>query len=255
MVKLVLQVLPNIETKFSITFPKKDNYHKKYKNKNMPKNIYIVEDEENILEIISYNLEKNGYKVKGFQKGKDFLDYFERKKPDMVILDLMLPDMDGFDICRDIKNKSSVPVIILSARGEELDKVLGLELGADDYIVKPFSVRELLARIKNVFKRTDLSSKEKYLKGIKRKFYFGGIKLFIDEENHEIFLDDNKINLNPKEFETIIILLRNLNNLSSRKELIKIVWGEDYFGDTRTLDVHIRKLGIKCPMKILAKNL
>lgn len=220
----------------------------------MPKNIFIVEDEENILEIISYNLEKNGYKVKGFQKGKDFLDYFERKKPDMVILDLMLPDMDGFDICRDIKNKSNVPVIILSARGEELDKVLGLELGADDYIVKPFSVRELLARIKNVFKRTDLLSTKEYLKLINDNFYFGNIKLSINEESHEIFLDDNRINLNPKEFGILTILLKNLNNLSSRKELIKIIWGEDYFGDTRTLDVHIRRLRDKMSYEDFGKK-
>lgn len=220
----------------------------------MTKNIFIVEDEENIQEIISYNLEKNGYRVRGFQKGKDFLNYFERKKPDMVILDLMLPDVDGFDICRHIKNKSNVPVIILSARGEELDKVLGLELGADDYIVKPFSVRELLARIKNVFKRTDLSSKNGYPGFIKDNFYFGGIKLFIDEENHEIFLDNNKINLNPKEFEIVAFLIKNLNNLSTRKELIKIVWGEDYFGDTRTLDVHIRRLRDKMSYKDFGKK-
>jgi two-component system alkaline phosphatase synthesis response regulator PhoP len=220
----------------------------------MPKIIYIVEDDENIQEIISYNLEKNAYKVKGFLKGKDFLDYFERKKPDMVILDLMLPDMDGFDICRHIKNKSNVPVIILSARGEELDKVLGLELGADDYIVKPFSVRELLARIKNVFKRTDLSTTGKYQGFIKDNFNFGDIKLFIDEENHEIFLDGGKINLNPKEFETMAFLTKNLNNLSTRTELIKIVWGEDYFGDTRTLDVHIRRLRDKMSYKDFGKK-
>jgi two-component system alkaline phosphatase synthesis response regulator PhoP len=220
----------------------------------MPKNIFIVEDEENILEIISYNLEKNGYKVKGFIKGKDFLNYFERKKPDMVILDLMLPDMDGFDICRDIKNKSNVPVIILSAKGEELDKVLGLELGADDYIVKPFSIREFLARIKNVFKRTDLSLKNEYPGFIKGNFYFGDIKLFIDEENHEIFLDSNKVNPNPKEFEIMVFLLKNLNNLSTRKELIKIIWGEDYFGDTRTLDVHVRRLRDKMSYKDFCKK-
>ncbi|MCL4385964.1 MAG: response regulator transcription factor [Cyanobacteria bacterium] len=220
----------------------------------MTKNIFIVEDEENILEIISYNLEKNGYKVKGFTKGKDFLDYFGKKKPDMVILDLMLPDMDGFDICRHIKSKSSLPVIILSARGEELDKVLGLELGADDYIVKPFGVRELLARIKNVFKRTDLSSKNEYPGFIKGDFCFGDIKLLINEENHEIFLDGSKINLNPKEFEIVAFLLKNLNNLSTRKELIKIVWGEDYFGDTRTLDVHIRRLRDKMSHKDFGKK-
>lgn len=220
----------------------------------MSKVIYIVEDDENILEIVSYNLEKSGYKVRGFQKGIDFLNYFDKKQPDMVILDLMLPDMDGFDICRNIKIKSSVPVVILSARGEELDKVLGLELGADDYIVKPFSIRELMARIKNVFKRVDLSSDDKYLKPLAGEFYFDGIKLSIDEEKHEIFLDKNEINLNPKEFRTIVILLKNLSNLASRKELIRMVWGEDYFGDTRTLDVHIRKLRSKMSYKDFGKK-
>ncbi len=220
----------------------------------MSKVIYIVEDDENILEIVSFNLEKSGYRVRGFQKGRDFLDYFDKKQPDMVILDLMLPDMDGFDICRSIKNKSNIPVIILSARGEELDKVLGLELGADDYIVKPFSVRELIARIKNVFKRIDLSSEDRYLKPLVREFYFEGIKLSINEEKHELFLDKNKINLNPKEFKTIIILLKNLGNLASCKELIRMVWGEDYFGDTRTLDVHIRKLRSKMSYKDFGKK-
>jgi two-component system, OmpR family, alkaline phosphatase synthesis response regulator PhoP len=220
----------------------------------MQKIIVIVEDDENILEIVSYNLEKNGYKIKGFQKGHDFLNYFEKKKPDMVILDLMLPDIDGFDICREIKNKSNLPVIILSAKGEELDKVIGLELGADDYIVKPFSVRELLARIKNVLKRTEPSLKNEYQKLIKGNFNFGDIKLSIDEENHEIFLDIKKISLNPKEFKIMVILLKNLNKIATRKELIKIVWGEDYFGDTRTLDVHIRRLRDKMSYKEFDKK-
>ncbi len=118
----------------------------------MVKTIFIVDDEENILEIINYNLEKNGYKVRGFSTGKDFLNHFNTDKPDLVILDLMLPDMDGYDICREVKSSSNVPVIILSAKGEELDKVLGLELGAEDYMVKPFGLREFLARVKNILR-------------------------------------------------------------------------------------------------------
>ena len=119
----------------------------------MFKNIYVVDDEVNILEILTYNLEKEGYTVKSFQNGKNFLRQFEEGKPDLVILDLMLPDIDGFDICKTIKSNTDVPIIILSAKGEELDKVLGLELGADDYIVKPFGIRELIARVKNILKR------------------------------------------------------------------------------------------------------
>jgi two-component system alkaline phosphatase synthesis response regulator PhoP len=220
----------------------------------MPKDIYIVEDDENIQEIIIYCLVKNGYKAKSFYKGKDFLGYFQKMKPDMVILDLMLPDMDGFDICREVKIKSNIPVIILSAKSGEFDKVLGLELGADDYIVKPFSLRELLARIKNVFRRTETLCENGYLKPIKDDFYFGDIKLHIDEENHEICLDEAKVNLNPKEFEVMIFLVKNLNSLFSRKELIKIIWGKYNFGNSRTLDVHIRRLRDKMSYKDFGKK-
>ena len=134
----------------------------------MTNSIYIVDDEENILEIIEYNLTKNGYAVRGFKDGKSFLDFFNTKKPDLVILDLMLPDSDGFDICREIKEKTDVPVIILSAKSEEFDKVLGLELGADDYIVKPFGVRELIARVKNILKRAKSDAVYKQGKPLKR---------------------------------------------------------------------------------------
>ena len=154
--KISVTSIPNIETKFSITFPEKvitKNIKLKY-----AKIIYIVEDDENIQEIISYNLEKNGYETRGFSTGKDFWIILKRK-PDLVILDLMLPDMDGYDICNMLRTKY-VPVLILSAKGEELDKVLGLELGADDYMVKPFGIREFLARVKNILKRSEQIHKE-----------------------------------------------------------------------------------------------
>src|SRR4030042_2523841 len=138
----------------------------------MEKEIYIVDDEENILEILEYNLKKNDYKVKSFNNGKSFMEYFNIKKPDLVLLDLMLPDLDGFDICREIKRKTNIPVIILSAKSEEFDKVLGLELGADDYIVKPFGVREFMARVKNVLKRAGNQSAEGADKAFNGKFAF-----------------------------------------------------------------------------------
>ena len=166
----------------------------------MKKTIYIVDDEENILEILEYNLLKNGYKVKSFKNGRSFLDCFERKKPDLVVLDLMLPDLDGFDICKSIKEKTDVPVIILSAKSEEFDKVLGLELGADDYIVKPFGVREFIARIKNIFKRVKNDLTEGSKKHLRKEVVFEKIKLGIDEGRHEVLLDGKQINLNPKEF-------------------------------------------------------
>ncbi len=201
--------------------------------------IYIVDDEESILEIIEYNLSKNGYEVKGFKNGGSFIDFFNAKKPDLVILDLMLPDCDGYDICKKIRKGSDVPIIILSARSEEFDKVLGLELGADDYVSKPFGIRELLARVKNILKRSKIKDESR---PFNREYYFDGTKLVVDEEKHMISLGSKSVKLNPKEFQVIIILLKNIDNLVPRMELIKEVWGEDYFGDTRTLDVHIRRI-------------
>jgi len=220
----------------------------------MAKKIYVVDDEENILEIICHNLTKSGYEVRGFKDGRSFLEYFKIKIPDLVILDLMLPDIDGFDICKDIKEKTDVPVIILSARSEEFDRVLGLELGADDYVVKPFGVRELVARVKNILKRVKNASITGSLKPLKSSYTFKSISLNIDEDRHELFLDNNNIKLNPKEFEVMAMLLRNINDLVTRKELIKKIWGEDYFGDTRTLDVHIRRIREKLSYRDFGKD-
>ena len=215
----------------------------------MPKSIYIVDDEENILEIISFNLEKNGYSTKSFATGQGFIDSFNISKPDLVILDLMLPDIDGYDICKYIKNRSDIPVIILSAKGEELDKVLGLELGADDYMVKPFGIREFIARVKNILKRSEQIQKDIASLLLKKEYIFEDLKLGIDEQKHEVSIDGINVVLNPKEFQTLATLLKNLNNLTPRNELIRIVWGDDYYGDTRTLDVHIRRIREKMSAK------
>lgn len=220
----------------------------------MAKMIYIVDDEENILEIIEYNLQKNGYDIKGFGDGKSFLDYFKTKKPDLVILDLMLPDIDGFDICKDIKEKTDVPVIILSAKSEEFDKVLGLELGADDYMVKPFGIRELIARVKNILKRANNDNISRKTKLINNEYFFGKTKLTIDNQRHELLLDKESIKLNPKEFEVMAMLIRNINELVPRMDLIKSIWGEDYYGDTRTLDVHVRRIRKKMSYKDFGKK-
>jgi two-component system alkaline phosphatase synthesis response regulator PhoP len=220
----------------------------------MAKMIYIVDDEENILEIIEYNLHKNGYDVKGFGDGRSLLDYFKTKKPDLVILDLMLPDIDGFDICKEIKEKTDVPVIILSAKSEEFDKVLGLELGADDYMVKPFGIRELIARVKNILKRTNNDDISRKTKLISNEYFFGKTKLTINDQRHELLLDKESIKLNPKEFEVMIMLIRNINELVLRMDLIKNIWGEDYYGDTRTLDVHVRRIRGKMSYKDFGKK-
>ena len=220
----------------------------------MEKEIYIVDDEENILEILEYNLVRNDYKVRSFRNGRSFMEYFNIKKPDLVVLDLMLPDLDGFDLCREIKRKTNIPVIILSAKSEEFDKVLGLELGADDYIVKPFGLREFIARVKNVLKRANNQSYENTGKKLKEKFAFEEIELNIDESKHEILLDNDRVDLNPKEFQIVSLLLRNIKNLVPRMELIKKVWGDDYFGDTRTLDVHVRRIREKMSYKGFGKK-
>jgi len=220
----------------------------------MPDLIYVVDDEENILEIIEYNLSRSGYNVKGFKNGISFLRYFSKKKPDLVVLDLMLPDSDGYDICKQIREESDIPVIILSAKSEEFDKVLGLELGADDYIVKPFGVRELIARVKSVLKRSRLNIKRESENNIIGDYKFNGINLIVNEDRHELILDSNKIKLNPKEFKVFVLLLKNLNNLVSRIVLIKDVWGEDYFGDTRTLDVHVRRIRKKMDYQSFGKK-
>lgn len=213
--------------------------------------IYIVDDEANILEIVSYNLEKNGFRVKSFKEGQDLLRAWSLKEPDLLILDLMLPDMDGLDICRTIKKDSTVPIIILSAKSEELDKVLGLELGADDYIIKPFGVKELVARVKSVLRRAGSGMAAGYIKG---EYEFGEVKLSIDEQKHEIFLNGKKVKLNPKEFRLLSILLQQKDNLVSRQDLIGEVWGHDYYGDTRTLDVHIRRIREKMSAKNFGKD-
>ncbi|OPL17473.1 MAG: hypothetical protein AVO38_00360 [delta proteobacterium ML8_D] len=216
--------------------------------------IYIVDDEENICEILEHNLLKEGYRAKSFKDGRSFLDSLNQFMPDLIILDLMLPDMEGLDICKEIKKKTDIPVIILSAKGEELDKVLGLELGADDYIVKPFGVRELLARVKNVLRRIDNGVYHSPDRPIKGNFIFKEVKLAVDEIKHDIFLDTARIRLNPKEYAIVLTLLKNLNCLVPRMELIKKVWGEDYYGDTRTLDVHIRRIREKMNYKEFGKR-
>jgi DNA-binding response OmpR family regulator len=161
----------------------------------------------------------------------------------------MLPDIDGYDICKYIKNKTDIPVLILSAKGEELDKVLGLELGADDYMVKPFGISEFTARVKNILKRSEQIQKEISSSLLKKEYIFENLKLGIDEQKHEVTIDGINVVLNPKEFQTLATLLKNLNNLTPRNELIRIVWGDDYYGDTRTLDVHIRRIREKMSAK------
>ncbi len=199
--------------------------------------ILVVDDEENIAELISYNLTSNGYKVIIANNGNDAVKLAVEEKPNLILLDLMIPGKDGYDVCKDIRSNSEIrntPIIMLTAKSEELDKILGLELGADDYITKPFSVRELLARVKAVLRRFSISEPESNI------LVFGN--LTADFDKREILVNDKKLDLTLKEFELLEILIRNKGKILTRDTLLDKIWGYEYIGETRTVDVHIRYL-------------
>lgn len=199
--------------------------------------VLIVDDEEHIVELLQFNLVNAGYKVITANNGLDALKKVKENKPDLLLLDLMLPGMDGLDVCKEIKRDketSKTSIIMLTAKSEELDKILGLELGADDYITKPFSIRELLARVKAVLRRS--SSDE-----ISEEIYEIG-RLKVDFERHEVLINNEKVELTLKEFELLEILIKNKGKILRRETLLDKVWGYEHIGETRTVDVHIRYL-------------
>ena len=204
----------------------------------MPR-MLLIEDEVGFGEALEYQLEREGYEVDRFTDGRLGLERFKTAGADLVLLDLMLPGMAGEDICREIRRSSSVPIIMLTARDAEIDKVVGLELGADDYVTKPFSTRELLARIKAVLRRsvTDSAGADGVLEA-------GGIRL--DPERFEVSVRGERVHVPRKEFELLELLMENSGRVLTRETLIDRIWGTDYFGDTRTLDVHIKRLRAKC---------
>lgn len=196
--------------------------------------ILIVEDESNIRELISYNLKNNSYKVLEAEDGVQGLELSLREKPDLILLDVMLPGMNGMDICKELRNRGSkIPIIILTAKNEDIDKVMGLELGADDYMTKPFSVHELMARIKAVLRRAEQRIEVK-------KITKGG--LTIDIDRHEVLLNGKPVDLSLKEFDLLKTLAENKGMVMTRDQLLDKVWGIDYDGENRTVDVHIRYL-------------
>ena len=206
--------------------------------------ILIVEDEANIRQLVRYNLEKEGFQVMEAADGLQGLRTAQKEKPDLVLLDLMLPGMDGLEVCRTLKGApatSALPIIMLTAKAEEVDKIIGLELGADDYMTKPFSPRELTARIKAVLRR---SQKETALPG---ELQVG--RLRFNFSRYEVSMGGVKLELTPKEYELIKMLATNLGKVFTREQLLEKVWGYEYFGDTRTVDTHIKrirqKLGVK----------
>lgn len=202
--------------------------------------ILIVDDDNNIAELISLYLTKECYDTKIVNDGEQALIAFEHYKPNMLLLDLMLPGIDGYQVCREIRAKSDVPIIMLSAKGEVFDKVLGLELGADDYILKPFDSKELVARVKVVLRRFQPAKPEAYASvDIKCVEYPG---LIVNLSNYSVTYDGQQIDMPPKELELLYFLASSPNQVFTREQLLDNIWGYEYVGDTRTVDVHVKRL-------------
>jgi two-component system response regulator VicR len=200
--------------------------------------VLIVEDEKSISDIIQFNLKKEGFEVETAFDGVDGLEKALGGKPDLILLDVMLPGMDGFEICKKVRETSAVPILMLTAREEEVDKVLGLELGADDYITKPFGMRELVARIKANIRRIDLDDNDKDEPANLRDFG----NLSIDLNRYEVRKNGKPLELTLREFELLKYLAEKENKVFSREQLLSDVWGYEYFGDIRTVDVTVRRL-------------
>ena len=203
------------------------------------KKILVVDDEKPISDIISFNLENEGYAIEKAYDGEQALEVFEKSQPDLVILDLMLPKMDGLEVCREIRKQSDVPVIMLTAKDSEIDKVLGLELGADDYVTKPFSNRELIARVKANLRRNLVKEPEPQEVN-KNEIVVGD--LVIHQDAYIISKHGEEIELTHREFELLHYLARHIGQVMTREHLLETVWDYDYFGDVRTVDVTIRRL-------------
>ena len=201
--------------------------------------VLVVEDEESISDPLSYLLRQEGFEVAVAATGPDGLAEFERSGADIVLLDLMLPGMSGTEVCRSLRASSSVPVIMLTAKDSEIDKVVGLELGADDYVTKPFSARELMARVRAVLRRRGGEPEATSPAALQA----GPVRM--DVERHVVTVDGQHVQLPLKEFELLELLLRNAGRVLTRSQLIDRVWGADYVGDTKTLDVHVKRLRAK----------
>lgn len=197
--------------------------------------VLVVDDDKNICELLRLYLEKDGYSVILSHDGEEAVVKFNALKPDIVLLDIMLPGLDGWQVCREIRKKSNVPIIMLTAKGETFDKVLGLELGADDYMVKPFETKELVARVKAVLRRFENKEDDK-----REEISYTNIS--VNLTNYELKLNDKIIEIPPKELELLFFLASNPNRVFTREQLLEEVWGFDYFGDSRTVDVHIKRL-------------
>ncbi|MBR3781544.1 MAG: response regulator transcription factor [Clostridia bacterium] len=198
--------------------------------------ILVVDDDTNICELLRLYLEKEGYEVALAHNGSDAVTAFRELSPSLMLLDIMLPVLDGWQVCREVRKFSDKPIIMLTAKGETFDKVLGFELGADDYVVKPFDAKEVMARVKAVLRRSGSSAAQADIKEVRYD------KLSINLTNYELRVDGKKVDTPPKELELIYHLASNPNRVFTRDQLLDEVWGFDYYGDSRTVDVHVKRL-------------
>ncbi len=201
--------------------------------------ILLVDDEPLITDSLTYSLRREGFDVKAVGDGSAALHEVQEFQPDLIVLDIMLPGMSGYEFCRRLRTYSATPVIMLTARGEEIDRVLGLEVGADDYLAKPFSFRELLARIRAIMRRVQLDRQANQLQTIELG------RLSLDPISRRVFRRDQELQLSAREFDLLSLLMKNAGRALSREELLTQVWGDDWIGDPRTLDVHVRWLRLK----------
>lgn len=205
----------------------------------MPKRVLVVDDEKLIVKGIKFSLEQDGMEVDCAYDGEEALEKATAGGFDMILLDLMLPKMDGFEVCQRVREFSNVPIVMLTAKGDDMDKILGLEYGADDYITKPFNILEVKARIKAIMRRVTPSAKENKSDAnstIKSR------NLTLDTDSRSLYRDGIEVNLTSKEFDLLELLIRNTNKVFTREKLLSLIWGDDYPGDVRTVDVHVRRL-------------
>ena len=210
----------------------------------MPETILVVEDEPALRDTLTYNLKKDGFTVEAVGDGRSALESARRLKPDLIVLDLMLPEIDGFEVCRILRKEMITPILMLTARDDEIDRVVGLEVGADDYLTKPFSMRELMARVKAQMRRSRLlreelgKSKETQKQHEKLKFD----NLIVNLTRREVMLNDEPLALKPQEYELLVFFAEHKGQMLSREFVLERVWGWDFIGDSRTVDVHVRWL-------------
>jgi DNA-binding response OmpR family regulator len=212
----------------------------------MPETILVIEDEPSLQETLVYNLEKQGYTVEAVGDGRAAIEAARRMNPDLIVLDIMLPELDGFEVCKNLRKEMTVPILMLTARDDEIDRVVGLEVGADDYLTKPFSMRELIARVKAQLRRTQLLRDE--LEKIKSRESTSLLEtlvfdnLVINQTRREVLLDGQVLALKPQEYELLLFFALHKRQMLSREHILERVWGWDYIGDSRTVDVHVRWL-------------